>query len=138
MVALSAAATQIKRARAEQRGRTTSERSSLESKDATMQQDRANAAVGPSVGQVLVVDVGGSAVKVLVTGQTEARKFRSGPTLTPRQMVSGVKKLAADWKYDVVSIGYPGPVLAGRPIAEPPTWDGAGLASTSLGLSAVR
>ncbi len=68
---------------------------------------------------VLVIDVGGTAVKILATGQTEGRSFRSGPTLTPRQMVSGVKKLAADWRYDVVSIGYPGPVLGGHPIAEP-------------------
>jgi len=58
-------------------------------------------------------------VKILATGQKEPRKFRSGPTLTPTQMVSGVKGLAANWKYDVVSIGYPGPVLAGRPVAEP-------------------
>jgi hypothetical protein len=46
-------------------------------------------------------------------------KTRSGPTLTPGRMVEGVKKLASDWTYDVVSIGYPGPVLGGRPIAEP-------------------
>jgi len=77
---------------------------------------RADAA---SAKRVLVVDVGGSSVKILATGQTEARSFRSGSALTPGQMVSGVKKLAADWTYDVVSIGYPGPVLAGRPIAEP-------------------
>jgi polyphosphate glucokinase len=68
---------------------------------------------------VLVVDVGGTHVKILATGQKESRKFDSGPTLTPLQMVSGVKKLAADWKYDHVSIGYPGPVLHGRPVAEP-------------------
>jgi polyphosphate glucokinase len=68
---------------------------------------------------VLVVDVGGTSVKILATGETESRSFRSGPTLTPAQMVSGVKKLAVDWTYDVVSIGYPGPVLEGRPIAEP-------------------
>jgi polyphosphate glucokinase len=68
---------------------------------------------------VLVIDVGGTTVKILATGHTESRSFRSGPTLTPKQMVSGVKKLAADWTYDVVSIGYPGPVLGGRPIAEP-------------------
>ena len=67
----------------------------------------------------MVVDVGGTSVKILATGQDEPRSFPSGPTLTPRQMVSGVKKLAQDWKYDVVSIGYPGPVLHGRPIAEP-------------------
>src|SRR5499427_3175793 len=89
------------------------------SKGATMRQERACAAPGSSVKSVLVIDVGGSSVKFLVTGQTEARSFRSGPTLTPKQMVSRVKELAADWTYDVVSIGYPGPVLAGRPIAEP-------------------
>jgi polyphosphate glucokinase len=68
---------------------------------------------------VLVVDVGGTHVKVLVTGQTEPRKFVSGPTLTPARMVSGVKKLVRDWKYDAVSIGYPGPVLHDHPITEP-------------------
>jgi polyphosphate glucokinase len=68
---------------------------------------------------VLVVDVGGSSVKILATGQHAHRSFLSGPTLTPRRMVAGVKKLAGDWHYDVVSIGYPGPVLHGCPIAEP-------------------
>jgi polyphosphate glucokinase len=68
---------------------------------------------------VLVVDVGGTHVKTLASGQNEPRKFDSGPTLTPQQMVAGVKKLAADWKYDRISIGYPGPVLHGRPVAEP-------------------
>jgi polyphosphate glucokinase len=68
--------------------------------------------------KVLVVDVGGSSVKILATGQTERRSFRSGSTLTPSEMVSGVKKLAADWTYDAVSIGYPGPVLGSRPICE--------------------
>jgi polyphosphate glucokinase len=67
----------------------------------------------------LVVDVGGTSVKILATGQNEHRSFPSGPTLTPRRMVSGVKKLAWDWTYAVVSIGYPGPVLHGRPIVEP-------------------
>ena len=59
--------------------------------------------------KVLVIDIGGNSVKVLVTGETEPRKFPSGPTLTPRQMVSAVLKLTEDWKYDAVSIGYPGP-----------------------------
>ena len=72
-----------------------------------------------SPNRVLVVDVGGTSVKVLASGQKESRSFRSGRTLTPKRMVSGVKKLVADWAYDVVSIGYPGPVLHGRPIAEP-------------------
>jgi polyphosphate glucokinase len=72
-----------------------------------------------TVKRVLVVDVGGTSVKILATGQTEGRSFPSRPTLTPARMVSGVKKLAADWAYDVVSIGYPGAVLGGRPVAEP-------------------
>jgi polyphosphate glucokinase len=68
---------------------------------------------------VLVVDVGGTHVKILATGQKQSREFPSGPTLTARQMVGGVKKLASDWKYDAVSIGYPGVVLRNRPLAEP-------------------
>jgi polyphosphate glucokinase len=77
---------------------------------------------------VLVIDVGGTYVKIFATGQKEARRFSSGPTMTPRRMVAGVKKLAADWQYDVVSIGYPGLVLRGRVAAEPynlpPGWVG--------------
>ena len=68
---------------------------------------------------VLVVDVGGHKVKILVTGQDKAREFPSGPDLTAEQMIAGVKKLAEGWTYDVVAIGYPGPVLHGRPVAEP-------------------
>ena len=68
---------------------------------------------------VLVVDVGGTHVKILATGQHEPMKFLSGPALTAKQMVAGVRKLARDWQYDVVSIGYPGPVLRNHPVAEP-------------------
>src|SRR5262249_13787787 len=68
---------------------------------------------------VLVIDVGGTHVKVLATGQKTHRAFDSGPTLTAKRMVSGVRKLAADWKYDVVTIGYPGPVLRNRPLSDP-------------------
>jgi len=68
---------------------------------------------------VLAVDIGGTSVKILATGQTERRKFPSGRTLTPRKMVAGAKKLAADWKYDVVAIGYPGRVVADRAVTEP-------------------
>jgi len=68
---------------------------------------------------VLVIDIGGNSVKLLVTGKTEPRKFPSGPTLTPRQMVSSVLKLTEDWKYDAVSIGYPGRVNDNRPSVEP-------------------
>jgi polyphosphate glucokinase len=69
--------------------------------------------------KLLVIDIGGNSVKVLVSGETDPRKFPSGPLLTPRQMVSGVLKLTEDWKYDAVSIGYPGRVRDNRPYAEP-------------------
>ena len=68
---------------------------------------------------VLAVDIGGSNVKILATGQKDPRKIPSGPTLTPKAMVAGIKKLATGWKYDAVSIGYPGMVIHGRPVAEP-------------------
>jgi polyphosphate glucokinase len=68
---------------------------------------------------VLSVDVGGTHVKILATGQTERREFASGPELTAQQMVDAVKKLAADWSHDAVAIGFPGPVLHGMPAAEP-------------------
>jgi len=68
---------------------------------------------------VLVIDIGGTHVKILATGQDEHREFVSGPTLTPQQMSAGVKKLAREWKYDVISMGYPGLVLHGRVVAEP-------------------
>lgn len=68
---------------------------------------------------VLVVDVGGTHVKILATEQTEPRKFVSGSKLTPNKMVAGVKKLAGDWKYEAVALGYPGPVLHNRPVADP-------------------
>jgi polyphosphate glucokinase len=68
---------------------------------------------------VLVIDIGGTNVKILSTGQTEPRSFASGPTLAPRQMVEGVKKLVGDWKYDAVSIGYPGGVVKDRILTEP-------------------
>ncbi len=77
---------------------------------------------------VLAVDVGGTNVKFLATGQEMPRKFASGPKLGPKQMVARVKKLAADWTYEVVSIGYPGPILRGRIINDPynlgPGWVG--------------
>jgi polyphosphate glucokinase len=68
---------------------------------------------------VLAIDIGGTHVKILATGQDERLEFPSGPKLTPKSMVANVKKLAQDWKYDLVSIGYPGLVRFNRPIAEP-------------------
>jgi polyphosphate glucokinase len=64
--------------------------------------------------RVLAIDIGGTNVKILATGQKTPRKFASGPTLTPKKMVAGVKALAAGWKYDAIAIGYPGRVRDGR------------------------
>jgi polyphosphate glucokinase len=69
--------------------------------------------------RTLVVDVGGTHVKILATGQREHREARSGRTMTARRMVATVERLSAGWSYRRVTIGYPGPVLHGRPIAEP-------------------
>lgn len=69
--------------------------------------------------KVLVIDVGGTHVKVGATDHKDPVKIESGPTMTPAIMVAAVKKASADWKYDAVAIGYPGPVLHGRPVAEP-------------------
>jgi len=69
--------------------------------------------------RVLVVDVGGSNVKLYATGQDTPRRFPSGKRMTPDLMVTGVGEAATGWSWDVVSIGYPGPVRGGRPIGEP-------------------
>ena len=68
---------------------------------------------------VLAIDIGGTHVKLLAEGQTERREFESGPGLTPERMVTGVRSLTKDWTYDLVSVGYPGPVRRNRPTAEP-------------------
>jgi len=73
----------------------------------------------PKRPRVLAVDVGGSHVKALVEGEKAARRFDSGPALSAAAMASGVVAATRDWQYDVVSIGFPGPVLNGRPVAEP-------------------
>ncbi|MEO8508163.1 MAG: ROK family protein [Betaproteobacteria bacterium] len=68
---------------------------------------------------VLVIDVGGSHVKIMATGHRVERRMESGPTLTAEQMAAGVRTLARGWKYDAVAIGYPGPVVRNKPVAEP-------------------
>ena len=77
---------------------------------------------------VLVIDIGGTSVKLLATGRDAPRKFPSGPGLTPGRMVGGVVQAAAGWDYEAVSIGYPGPVMHGRPVSDPvnlgPGWVG--------------
>jgi polyphosphate glucokinase len=69
--------------------------------------------------KILVVDVGGTHVKLLATGRRTPRKIDSGPSMTPRQMVNDIKPLVADWDYAAVSVGYPGLVLNGRIASEP-------------------
>ena len=69
--------------------------------------------------KVLAVDVGGTHVKILASGQKERREFASGPKLTAKQLVAGVKALARGWRYERVTVGYPGLVLHNRAIAEP-------------------
>jgi polyphosphate glucokinase len=68
---------------------------------------------------VLVIDIGGTHVKVYSTRRREPLKIDSGPTLTPNELVAAVKANTSRWKYDVISIGYPGPVVHGKPLADP-------------------
>ncbi len=68
--------------------------------------------------KILVIDVGGTHVKLMIS-RAEKRKFRSGPKMTPRQMVSQIKPLIGDWKFDFISMGFPSPVVNGRIVCEP-------------------
>jgi len=78
--------------------------------------------------KILVIDVGGTNVKMLASGQDAPRKFPSGPEMTPLQMVGGVLTATKDWEYEAISIGFPGPVLCGQSMTEPvnlgPGWMG--------------
>ena len=85
-----------------------------------------------------MVDIGGSHVKMLVSGADERRRFDSGKELTPHVFVEQVREATADWHYDVVSIGYPGTVDADGPSAEPEISATAGSGSTSTPHSAGR
>ena len=69
--------------------------------------------------KVLSIDVGGTNVKILLSGEKEPRKMASGAGFTPQQLVQDVRKLAEGWSYDVVSIGFPAPVHNNVPVAEP-------------------
>jgi predicted NBD/HSP70 family sugar kinase len=77
---------------------------------------------------ILAVDIGGSGLKILATGQSEPRRRKSGPQMTPQEMVETVREMAADWEYEAVSIGYPGQVGDHGPRSEPgnlgPGWVG--------------
>ena len=68
---------------------------------------------------ILVVDIGGTHVKYLASGQSERRKFASGPDLTPQQAVQSVLEGSQDWEFEAVTLAYPGPVLYNRLTAEP-------------------
>ena len=69
--------------------------------------------------KVLVIDVGGTHVKMLASGQKQPVKEVSGPTMTPAKMVALVKKTTKGWDYDCISLGYPGPIINGRPLRDP-------------------
>jgi len=68
---------------------------------------------------VLVIDVGGSHVKALLSGESQRRRAESGPSFTPGQMVEAVKKLAEGWTWELVSVGVPAPVRSGRIVRDP-------------------
>ena len=80
--------------------------------------------------KILVIDVGGTHIKLLATGQRVPRKIPSGPTITASKMVRLVKKAAADWEFDCISMGYPGPVINDTSSASHITSPAAGWDST--------
>lgn len=69
--------------------------------------------------KVLVIDVGGTNVKLFAKGQKEPLKIPSGPSMTASKMVSVVKQNVKDWDFDCISLGYPGPIINGHPLREP-------------------
>jgi polyphosphate glucokinase len=82
----------------------------------------------PKSPKILVIDVGGTNIKLLATGQTLPLKIPSGPTLTPTEMVAVVRKAVEGWVFDCITLGYPGPIINGHPLREPhnlgPGWVG--------------
>jgi polyphosphate glucokinase len=78
----------------------------------------------PAARKILAIDVGGTHVKVLATGRRKPLEIPSGPKMTAKQMVRDVRQATVGWRYSVVSIGYPGPVLHGKPMSEPPNLGG--------------
>ncbi|MBM4009441.1 MAG: ROK family protein [Planctomycetes bacterium] len=69
--------------------------------------------------KVLAIDIGGTNVKIRIASDPQKRAFASGPTLTPQQMLDGVKDLSKDWDYDTVSIGLPAPIVKNQPAHDP-------------------
>jgi hypothetical protein len=76
-------------------------------------------AKSPTPKSVLVVDVGGSNIKLMRSGSQERIKFPSGPRFTPRQLIAGIAKFAPGWEYDAVTLGLPIPIVANTPIRDP-------------------
>src|SRR5262249_15804842 len=80
------------------------------------------------VQDVLVIDVGGTQIKVYATDRRHPIKIASGPAMTPKRMIEAVRSAVDGWHYDVVSLGYPGPVVHGKPLHNPvnlgPGWLG--------------
>ena len=87
---------------------------------------------------VLVIDIGGTKVKMLATGEEAPRKFESGPTMAPKDLVMQAKKLANGWIYEAISIGYPGVVQTTGLFPSPITWLADGSVLTSKPFSASR
>jgi polyphosphate glucokinase len=70
--------------------------------------------------RILALDIGGTHVKMMLSGQEELRRFDSGPTCTAAHVVEGVLRATRDWQYDVISIGCPAPIISGKPARNPP------------------
>src|SRR4051812_31085141 len=68
---------------------------------------------------ILVIDIGGSNVKIWKTGESDKEKFPSGKTCTPNKLIENVKQATTDWPFERISIGYPGEVRNGQPVADP-------------------
>ena len=68
--------------------------------------------------KILVIDVGGSNVKLMIS-RAQRRKFKSGPEMTPRELVAQLKSLLQDWTFDAISMGFPAPVRNGCIMTEP-------------------
>jgi polyphosphate glucokinase len=69
--------------------------------------------------KILVVDIGGSSVKLMISEEGKRRKFKSGPKLTPNEAVEGIKRKAEDWMFEAVAIGFPAPVRGGKIVSDP-------------------
>ena len=85
----------------------------------TTQTSESTSAPAATPRAILVVDVGGTHVKLLATGQHTRREFDSGPNMTPDVMMAQIKALVSDWQYDVVTVGFPAPIKDGKPATEP-------------------